>query len=196
MTPALTSPRAIALLIVVIASGCVVRTQESEVYLGPVFLRATDACRGGTTAVQSVQVGVMAEVGSQTGVSVGFAERVAVTPRIDPPDEPACDRWEVIGGIPGAVDTTRWTLSPLYARRHVGASPQFVWRRLYGAQATAGAELSALSVGAVSRTELRSDGDGFYSLTFDTTRPMQSEFRKWPYRPGEAFPMVPRRREE
>lgn len=175
-------------------AGCVMRTEGGETYLGPVLLRATDACQGQATAVQSVQVGVGGEIGRQVGLAFGVSQRVAASPRTD--DTLPCDRWQIVGAIPGPIDAERWTLSPLYARRETRRSTEFVWRRLFGAQGAFGPELTAFSLGIVSRTELRPVGDAFYAITFDTTRPLASRFEKWPYRAGEPFPLAPTREKE
>ncbi len=183
-----TATRALLLLAACSSAACVVRTERGEHYVGPVLVRATDACRGGSTVVQSVQAGVFGEVGRQNGVAVGVAQRVALAPVTTGPREAQCDRWTVVAGVPGDVGPDHWTFSPFYARRDAAAPPELVWRLLVGAQATGGTEQSAVSVGAVSGTELRPRRDGVYRLCFDSTRPMATRFRTWPYQPGTPIP--------
>jgi hypothetical protein len=175
-------------LLVVSTAACVVRTERSEHYLGPVLVRATDGCRGSATAVQSIHAGVFGELGTQTGVALGMAKRVALTPLTDEPTSTRCDHWRAIGAFPGEIGPDHWTFSPLYARRETSTPPEFVWRLLVGAQATGGKELSALSVGAVSRSALRPQADGFYVLHFDSTRPMAARFKAWSLRSGSSLP--------
>jgi hypothetical protein len=175
--------------IVTTCAGCVVRTDTSEVYLGPVLLRATDACHGHAGVVQSVHVGVAGEIGSQVGLAVGLAERVAATPVVDASLASQCDEWDMVGGIPGSITADHWTASLLYARRRAARPPEFVSRRLAGAQAAVGNELSALSVGVVSRTEMRPGDDALYSFRYDASRPMDARFRKRSYGPGGTFPL-------
>jgi hypothetical protein len=157
-------------------------------YLGPTLLRATDACQGKTNSVQSLQLGVSGEVGVQTGFAIGVAERLAATP-VEPGQDNPCDEWHVIGGIPGPIRSDRWTFSPLVARRTITAPPEFVWRRIFGAQAAAGRELFSLSAGFVSRSQMRPEREGVYSFTFDSTKPMNGRFRYRPYWPGTEFPI-------
>jgi hypothetical protein len=175
--------------------GCVIRTEGAEHYVGPVLIRATDACHGRAVAVQSLHLGLSGEVGRQMGVAVGVAERVAAAPVVDGSSAAQCDEWTVVG-IPGTIDPDRWTFSPFYAKRRTASPSELVWRQLFGAQVAAGSELSAMSVGVVSRTELAPGPDAYYRLTFDTTKPMQARFQKWPYRPGEVLPELTTEEEE
>jgi hypothetical protein len=180
--------RLLLILWTLTATGCVWRTERAEHYFGPTLLRTVSACDAGAAVVQARHLGVVGEAGRQWGVAIGVADRVAVVPRVGTPAGDACGHWAGIGG-PASTTPGRWTLSPLYARWDKPAEPALVRRVLWGAQLAAGTELTALSLGVVSRTQLVPIGDGVYAVTFDSTRPMETRFTVWPYVPGQRVPL-------
>jgi len=98
-------------------------------------------------------------------------ERVAATPRDAAASCPP--------GASGDGDRRRWHFSALYVRFDRREPPRFVHRSVIGTQAVAGAEASALSVGAVSATILLPPPDAYCSFHYDASDPTGMRFTVW-----------------
>lgn len=158
------------------ASGCAVRTARHDYYLGPVLHRHVTVCERGADVSQVLSIGPLGEVGRQSGLALGVVDRVAVVPH--EPAGPACTP----SGEP------RWRFSPFYLHVAHRDEPRLVRRMLVGAQATAGSETTALSIGGVATTVIRPPDDAVVRLRFDARQPMHTHFSVWTVRPGTALP--------
>jgi hypothetical protein len=165
-------------LMVLACAGCALRTAAADYYVGPLLHRTVARC-GETQVSQVVHVGALAEVGRQTGISIGLVDRIAVTPA--PPDDAACDpsEPEALVAVPPDPAPGAWSFSPLYLRVPRRGEPRLVRRALTGAQLAAGPESTALSLGAVFTTLMHPPDDAFAAVRFDASRPMESRFTVW-----------------
>jgi hypothetical protein len=127
-----------------------------------------------------VQFGGAAEAGRQWGLSLGFIDRVAATPRDGIAPCPA----EAGSGD----DRRQWHFSPLYKRFDDREPPRFVHRSVVGTQAVAGPEGGALSLGAISATLFTPPPDAFCSFRYDASDPTGMRFTVWNVRPGNPVP--------
>jgi hypothetical protein len=125
---------------------------------------------------------LLAEAGTQWGATVGVVDRVAVAPAVGScaagTAQPGIWRWTRFG-LPGALAAGTWYLSPFYLRGEHIPLPCFTRRATYGAAATTGAELSALSIGIATRTYTRPPPDAITVLHFDDARPLDTRLSVW-----------------
>jgi hypothetical protein len=168
--------RSVAALALLLASGCAIRAARSDRYIGPVFHRSVTVCDRGADVSEVLSVGVLAEVGRQSGVALGVADRVAVVPHDDVPGQ--C--------MPSGG--SHWSFSPLWLSIEHRDQPRLVRRTLAGAQAAVGVETTALSIGGVSTMLIHPPPDAFSVIRFDGRRPMQTHFTVWTVRPGTEVP--------
>jgi hypothetical protein len=175
------------LVLALAGAGCAIRTSGADHYVGPLFHRTTAAC-GSTYVSEVLHVGPLAEVGRQTGVSVGIVERVAVTPA--PGSDAPCDdrAGKPLLGVPPSPQPGRWAFSPFYLRVARRGEPRLVRRSLSGAQLAVGAETMALSLGAVFTTLVSPPDDAVCAIRFDASRPMETRFTVWTVRPDGSIP--------
>ena len=162
-----------------VLSGCAVRMGDVEHYVGPVLFRfrPPDATVGAVTQV--VRFGVAGEAGSQWGVAAGVVDRVAVVAQPATGSSPGRARWTTPLSVLSPPSPREWNVSLLYLRVEGLARPTLVMRRTYGAEITAGAETSALSIGLTARTRVEPPDHSFSALRFDSRRPMDAVSMTW-----------------
>jgi hypothetical protein len=124
---------------------------------------------------------VLIETGQQWGMSVGWNARVAVSPRrggggLDESEKAPPWRWSTPFGSP---EEGRWNLSLIYLAGERVPGAEFISRSTIGARMGIGAEVKALSIGAVSETQLRPRSDAMYVLSYDSSRPLETSFQVW-----------------
>jgi len=177
------SAGALCLGLLLLASGCALRTGDTERYFGPVLFRFSDPRSAAAHVSQVRRLGVIGEAGTQWGLGAGYAERIAVAPlRLEGADASpgrAAPRWSRPLSLWPAPEPGRWNLSLLYLQVTAAPAPVMVSRTVYGIEATAGADALALSVGAVSRTWSRVPDNALVRLHFSAARPLQSSLRVW-----------------
>jgi len=167
-------------LVPVVVSSCAFRTAGADHYVGPILYRTAAACPDGADTTQVVSVGAAIETGRQWGLSLGFIERVAASPR---DGEIPCST----AAQGGTVDR-RWHVSAIYVRFDHDEPPRFVHRSVVGAQAVAGLEANALSIGAISATLLLPPPDAYCNLRYDARDPTGMHFTVWRVRADHPPP--------
>lgn len=163
-------------------AGCAMRLHGVEHYVGPVVFRYSDPDAGSSYVSQVARIGVFIEGGTQWGVALGYAERVAVAPRRvegTGTEEQAVPRWVRPFSLVRPPEPGRWNLSLLYLRVAPAATPLFVRREAFGLEATAGPEAVALSIGVAIRTWSEVPDNAMVRLHFDASRPLQTRLRVW-----------------
>jgi hypothetical protein len=160
-----------------------------------VFLRLTDGGSGGADVIESSQIGVLGEAGSQWGLSVGWVDRIAASPLagIDDPDAPgvAGAGWQRWLGTMGDLSPGKWHFSPVWTRGRDLPPREFLYRRTIGAQAVAGPEATSVSIGVIVRTLLLPRRDAVTALRFDSSRPFATRLLVWPASSGTLLPAGP-----
>jgi hypothetical protein len=177
-----------ALVAALATTACAIRAPGADRYVGPVLYRETPRCRPDGTVVQTAHVGLLVEAGTQWGMSVGLADRVAVAPapeagRDCPP--PGNGRATALA-IPLGTGPDRWHLSPVYLLRSTASPPLFVRRRGLGVRAGLGVEARTLSVGAVSTTVFTPPPDAFSTLSFSGGAPLRARLHVWRELPADG----------
>lgn len=174
----------LAFCVVLPSGGCTWRSNGVEHYIGPVAFRYASPPKARAYVGQVVRWGIATEGGSSWGIALGRSERITVEPISSTDKEriPATERprWQVPSGffqLPGEGD---WNLSLIYLRVDAVAVPTFFCRTIYGAEAVAGNETIAFSIGAVTRTQFSPPKNAFSKLHFDSARPMDAVGRVWP----------------
>lgn len=174
------------------AAGCAIRMGEGDHYVGPIWFRYNAPPEGRAYITQVRAVGVLSEIGTPSGLTIGAVDRIAVAPVgascTGGNDRPRTWRW-TRPGLPGALVPGEWHFSPFYLRGEDVPEPCFTRRVVYGATAVAGGELAALSVGVTSRTYTRPPPDAVTALDFTSNHPLDTRFVVWRVAPGEALPV-------
>jgi len=182
-------------LLALCGAGCALRTSHGHDYFGPTLLRVGDDTSNAEWS-ETRQIGLVLEAGTQWGLSFGSVDRFQATAIEGPPaaderpQEPVA-RWERWLGTLRPIGNDGWCFSPFWARGHDVPKPEFVRRRLVGAQAIAGREGAALSLGWVMRTNLWPRRDALSSFLFDDAHPDATRFLAWPAGDGDALPTGP-----
>jgi len=174
-----------ALVVLAPATGCAIRLNNVEHFVGPVLFRTMDSGATGAAITQVVQLGIWAEVGRQWGVASGMASRIAVAPSPSAGEQSPM-RWTMPitpWWVPSSGDCA---LSLFYLRGEHVPSPLFLRRVLVGAAATSGVEGNAVSVGYVARSHFAPPTDAASVLRFHSDRPMETRLVVWPSaKPGQ-----------
>jgi hypothetical protein len=172
------------LLATLALGGCAWRAADVEHYVGPVLFRFRPPGATAGAVSQVVRVGVSAEAGRQWGVAAGVVDRVAAvpaSPATGSADAPVtAPRWRTPLSPFAPPRAGRWNLSLLYLRVEALPVPALVARRTWGAELTAGRELTAASVGWTSRTLVLPPEDACSVLRFDSRHPLDTVFLTWP----------------
>ena len=161
-------------------AGCAVRMGDVEHYVGPVLFRFRPPDQTVGAVTQVVRLGVSGEAGRQWGVAAGVVDRLAVVARSADEAAPAPrPRWTTPLSFLSPPSPGAWNVSLLYLRVEGMRRPTLVVRRTYGAEVTAGAETSALSIGWTARTRAEPPDHSFSVLRFDSRRPMDAVSVTW-----------------
>lgn len=156
----------------ILVSACAIRTSQAEHYLGPVLYTTG---RHATVQSMSEQLHfpLLAEVGTQWGLSVGVVRRVRAVPLIlntegapDPANQP---EHLISWGLLQLSSNT--FLSPLYLRVTPSEPPEFLVRSVVGASIGVGSEQNTLTAGMKHMTEFRPVTSGIHFLCYQSARP-------------------------
>ena len=168
----------------VLIGGCAWRAENTEHYFGPVLFRYAAPPQANAHVSEQRHLLVLIEAGQQWGVSVGWNTRVAVSPRrgdggLRESEKAPPWRWSMPLGLFGSPEEGRWNLSLIYLVGERVPSAEFVSRSTIGARMGIGSEVKALSIGAVRETQLRPRSDAVYALSYDSRRPLETNFQVW-----------------
>lgn len=160
-----------------LSGGCAWRSGGVEHYLGPVSFRHVSPPTGRAYVSQVVRWGLSTEGGSSWGISVGMSERISVAPVASAEKTGLATRrprWTSPLSAAGMPAENEWHLSLLYLRVEDVPPPMLVSRTVFGAEAVAGQEVSAFTVGLATRTLSMAPANAFSTLHFESARPMEA----------------------
>ena len=175
--------RGFVCLLAMLASACSWRSGGVEHYVGPVLFRYSAPPKGHAYVGQVIRLGIAAEAGTDWGIAVGAAERIAVLPvafkegQTKPKDE--LFRWLTPLNPVTSPSADDWHFSLIYLRVERPPSGFFISRSIYGAELVVGKETNAISMGAVSRNGFVPVADAFSMLHFESHRPMEARAKVW-----------------
>lgn len=163
----------ITALILLSCTACAWRRGGQEHYFGPVMFRSQEPPAGAARITDVIRFGLLLEGGSQWGIALGANRRIAVAPvEVCGPGTPVSGI-TVFGLLTAAGE--EWTFSPFYLRIMDAPAAAFWSRTSYGAEVTAGPEIAAISLGAMSRTLFVPAVDSLSRLVFDDSRPLATK---------------------
>jgi hypothetical protein len=174
-------------------AGCALRLAGAEHYVGPVWFRYTEPPLGRAYVSQVRAVGLLGELGTPSGLTIGGVDRVAVAPTgaTCAGDAPGARQWQWTRfGLPGSLQPEEWYLSPFYLRGADVPAPCFTRRVTYGVTAVGGGELAALSIGVTARTHTQPPPDAVSAFEFAASRPLDTRFTVWRVAEGDALPIT------
>jgi hypothetical protein len=162
------------IFLLLLSSGCVIRTESQEHFLGPVWYRFSGPPVTEANISQMKHFGLLLEAVSQWGLAIGFSERTAISPAGSGEGEMRHPIWSQPFSLTSSPESGRWGFSLLYLRGEAVPKPVFVSRTTYGASVAVGSETSAVTLGAGNRTILRPPAGHLLSFSFDRRQPLKS----------------------
>lgn len=173
----------LSLLLTLLLSACVLKTRDTEHYLGPVMFRYAAPPKGNAYVGQVVRLGLSTEVGRSWGVSLGMSERIAVTPLVSSAEKKNQiinhSRWLMPLSFFQTPTAGEWNFSLLYLRVEREPGIFFISRTIYGAEIVVGEEANAFSVGTVSRTIFTPPDNAISKLHYERDRPLKALAKVW-----------------
>ena len=157
--------------------GCIIRSGTRQRVVGPVWYRTAAPPKGKAHVLQVRTLPFLIELGGQTGLSLGFADRVTVAPEIcgEPPR-----------AKPGFPETDGWDFSLLQIVVEHPSGPLFHTRGVWGAELGAGEAHRGVTVGYAYATHFLPQTEGFYDFAFASNAPMETILRLRRHRPGHS----------
>lgn len=178
-----------AVVALILPAGCAWRMGGDEHYVGPVLFRHREAPPGGARVTEVVRVGLAFEGGHQWGMAVGLGRRISAS-AVDVCDESSSvPPLRIITWPPDRG--ARWTFSPIYLRIENTPPPDFLGRSTYGFELAMGPELTALSIGATSRTRLVPPADSISRFVYDASDSLATRFVTCRDVPNRPMPLTP-----
>jgi hypothetical protein len=166
-----------AVSVLLLVSGCVIRTRTDEIYLGPILFRFSDPSTTEANVVETKHLGLVVEAGTQWGLSLGISERTAVSPYRSEVGEKHPPRWNKPLSLTALPKAGEWSLSFFYLRGVRIPEPVFINRSTYGASVLLGNEANSVSLGVVNRTLLRLPPDTLVFFNFDSRYPLGARMK-------------------
>jgi hypothetical protein len=162
-----------------LAVGCAWRSGETEHYLGPMLFRFSDPSNQNANISQVRAFGLLTEIGSRWGLTIGYAERVAVIPRYMNESSGGNPIWSKPLSLFGPPTPDRWNMSLLYLRGTRVSIPRLVGRYVVGGQALIAREMNGVSIGVVSHLHVALPDNALVMISYNASDPLSTVFSVW-----------------
>ena len=167
-----------ALCLLLLASGCIWRTSDTDHFWGPTFIRANQPPQGKAYLWEvHPLIPLVLEGGDHIGLTIGFLKQLAANP-IERGKQVSL-QWcngllSTSCSTPTASDGWHWSF--LYSRIAHNSLPEFYDRSVLGASVGAGSDGHHTTLGYSANTRQTPQDNAYYIFCYSRNNPLQTRF--------------------